>query len=52
MDAGINELAMRLGGLQFGHGGTGFALLLMGVVVFGVLIWALAQPHGNQSAKS
>jgi len=50
--AGMNELAMRFGGFRFGHGAEDFALLVMGMVVFAVLIWALAEPHENQSAKS
>ena len=49
--AGMNDQAMRFGGFRFGHGGEGFALLLMGIVVFALLIWALAEPRGNQSAK-
>ena len=50
--AGMNDLAMRFGGFRLGHGGEGFALLALGMVVFAVLIWALAEPHGSQSAKS
>ena len=47
--AGINELAM----LRFGHAsGDGLALLLMGLVAVGVLIWALSHSDRNQSAKS
>jgi hypothetical protein len=51
--AGMNALAMvRFGGFRFSHGGgDGFALLLMGVVVFGVLIWALSHSGRNESAK-
>ena len=49
--AGINELAMRVGTFRIGHGGNGFALLVLGMVIFAVLIWALAEPHGNQSTK-
>ena len=50
--AGMNDLAMRFGGFRLGHGGEGFALLLMGIVVFAVLIWALAEPRGNPSTRS
>lgn len=50
--AGMNELAMRFGGFRLGHGGDGFWLLVLGIVIFAVLIWALTEPHGNQSAKS
>jgi hypothetical protein len=50
---GMNELAMRLGGFRVIHEtGDGLALLLMGVVVLGLLIWALSPPGGNHSAKS
>lgn len=55
LTAGMNALAMvRFGGFRFGHGGgDGIGLLLMGVVVFGVLIWALSHSHSdrNESAK-
>lgn len=52
--AGMNDLAMlRFGGFRFGHsGGDGFALLLMGLVAVGVLVWALSHSSGNQSARS
>lgn len=52
--AGMNDLAMiRFGGFRFGHsGGDGFALLLMGIVAVGVLVWALSHSDNNQSAKS
>lgn len=43
--AGMNELAMRVGGFRPGHGDDGFALLVLGMVIFAVLIWALAEPH-------
>jgi hypothetical protein len=49
--AGMNELAMRFGGFRLGHGGDGFWLLVMGIVVFGLLIWALSPPGGSHSAK-
>ena len=53
LTAGMNNLAMiRFGGFRFGHsGGDGFALLLMGLVAVGVLIWALSHSDHNQSAK-
>jgi len=52
--AGMNDLAMlRFGGFRFGHsGGESFALLLMGVVAVGVLVWALSRSDSNQSARS
>lgn len=49
---GMNDLAMRLGGFRLHHGGDGAALLLMGVVALGVLIWALARSDRDQSARS
>jgi hypothetical protein len=50
--AGINNLAMvRFGGIRVLHSvGEGFALFLIGVAVFGVLIWALSHPDRNESA--
>jgi|SRR5580658_1309570 hypothetical protein len=53
LTAGMNDLAMiRFGGFRFGHGGgEGFALLLMGLVAVGVLVWALSHSDHNQSAK-
>jgi hypothetical protein len=53
LTAGMNDLAMfRFGGFRFGHGGgEGFALLLMGLVAVGVLVWALSHTGSNQSAK-
>jgi hypothetical protein len=51
--AGMNELAMRLGGFRVFHeAGDGLALLLMGIVVLGLLIWALSPPGSNHSAKN
>jgi hypothetical protein len=53
LTAGMNALAMiRFGGFRFGHGGgESFALLLMGLVAAGVLVWALSHSGGNESAK-
>jgi hypothetical protein len=54
LTAGVNELAMiRL--VVFhgaGRSGDGFALLLMGAVAVGALIWALSHNGRNESAKS
>jgi hypothetical protein len=51
--AGMNALAMvRFGGFRGGHAGDGFALLLMGLVAVGVLVWALSHGDRNQSAKN
>ena len=51
--SGMNDLAMRVLVFHGGRGGDGFALLLMGVLAVGVLVWALAHSgSGNQSAKS
>jgi hypothetical protein len=48
---GMNELAMRLGGFRFGHGGgDAFFLLLMGLVAMGALVWALSSAGGNRPA--
>ncbi|HVU45927.1 MAG TPA: hypothetical protein VHD85_07375 [Terracidiphilus sp.] len=49
--AGMTELAMRLGSFRLGRDGDGLALLAMGIVVFGLLIWALSPPGGSHSAK-
>jgi hypothetical protein len=35
-----------------GRGGGGFIFLLFGLVVIGVVVWALARPVGNESAKN
>jgi hypothetical protein len=53
LTAEMNDLAMiRFGGFRFGHGGgEGFALLLMGLVAVGVLVWALSHSDRNQSAR-
>jgi hypothetical protein len=50
--AGMNDLGMRVLALHGGRGGDGFALVLMGVVAVGVLVWALAHSGSNQSSKS
>jgi hypothetical protein len=51
--AGLNELAMlRFLVVHGGRSGDGFALLLMGVVAVGALVWALSHAGSNQSAKS
>jgi hypothetical protein len=52
--AGMNALAMfRFGGFRFGHGGgDAFALLLMGLVAFVLVVWALSHSDGKQSARS
>jgi hypothetical protein len=47
---GMNELAMRLGGLHLSRFGHGLELLLLGMVVVGVLIWALSHPQRDHSA--
>jgi hypothetical protein len=46
--AGLNALALRLGG--FGHGG-GFAFLLIMLIMVGVLVWAIAR-SGAESQKN
>lgn len=51
--AGMNALAMiRFGGFRGGHSGDGFALLLMGLLAVGALVWALSHGDRNQSAKN
>jgi hypothetical protein len=52
LTAGMNDLAMRAFAFHGGRGGDGFALVLMGVVAAGVLVWALSRSGNNQSAKS
>lgn len=47
--AGLNALALRIGG--FGHGGGGVAFVLVMLVLAGVLIWAIAR-SGVESQKS
>jgi hypothetical protein len=51
LTAGINDLAMRVMGFHAGRAGDGFGLFLMGAIAVGVLVWALAQSGGSQSAK-
>jgi hypothetical protein len=52
LKAGMNDLAMRILVFHGGRGGDGLALVLMGVVAVGVLVWALSHSGSNQSAKS
>jgi outer membrane lipoprotein SlyB len=50
----VNALAMaRFGGFRMGHaGGGGFGLLLAGLVILGVVAWAVSRPQRSESAKS
>jgi hypothetical protein len=51
LNEGLNDLAMmRFLVVHGGRGGDGFALLLMGAVAVGVLVWALSRSGSNQSA--
>jgi hypothetical protein len=55
LTAGANALALvRFGGARVIHSGgrDGFALLLIGLVVIGVLIWALSGPGRGEPANS
>ena len=54
LTAGMNALAMmRFGGFRIGHGGGGaLGLLVIGVAVSGILVWALSRPERNQPAKN
>ena len=48
-----NDVAMRFGGFHFGHGGgDGAFLFLMGLLVLGVVIWAVARAGNGHSARS
>jgi hypothetical protein len=54
LTAGLNALALvRFGGFRLFHGGSrdGFGLLLIGLLVTGVLIWALSGPGRGEPAK-
>jgi hypothetical protein len=51
----IANLATMLGLslVRFGNrGGSGFAFLMLGVFVIGLVVWALTRPGGNESAKN
>ena len=52
--AGISGLALiHFSGLRLAENiGDDLALLLMGMVALGALIWALAQANGDESAGS
>ena len=53
MIRGINTVAlMRFRGFHLVHNGDGaFGLLVMGVTVAGILMWALSRPGRNESAR-
>jgi hypothetical protein len=39
--------------IRFGNrGGSGFAFLMFGLLVIGLVVWALTRPDGNESAKN
>lgn len=53
--AGLNALAMILLDAfrpMHGGGGGGFGFLLIGLVVIGVVIWAVARSERKQAAKN
>jgi cbb3-type cytochrome oxidase subunit 3 len=54
LTAGMNALAMmRFGGFRIAHGGgDALGLLVMGVAVLGILVWALSRSEHNQSTKN
>lgn len=55
LTAGLNALALaRFGGFRLGHGGAhdGLALLLIGLAVAAVAIWAVSTADGRASAKN
>jgi hypothetical protein len=52
--AGLNALAMTcLCAFRLMHGGArgGFGFLLIGLVVIGMVIWAIARSGSNQATK-
>jgi hypothetical protein len=44
----IGIAAIRFGG----RGGGGFVFMLFGLVVLGVVVWALTRPDGNDAPRS
>lgn len=53
LTATMNDLAMlRFLVVHGGRGGDGLALVLMGIVAVGVLIWALAHTGNAQNSQS
>jgi hypothetical protein len=53
LSAAMNELAMlRVLVVHGGRSGDAFGLFLAGVIVVGVLAWALSCPGTRQSSKS
>ena len=39
--------------IRFGNrGGSGYAFLMFGLLVIGLVVWALTRPGGNESAKN
>ncbi len=53
LTTGLNALALaRFGGFRFFHGGEDGLLWLFGLVVVGVLVWALTRPERRESAKN
>ncbi|MGA3263096.1 MAG: hypothetical protein ABSC47_03515 [Terracidiphilus sp.] len=55
LTTGLNAMALaRFGGFRFFHGGGGGdgLLWLFGLVVVGVLVWALTRPERCESANN
>jgi hypothetical protein len=55
LTAGLNALALvRFGGFRLIHGGGGggFAELLIGLAVIGVVVWAIARPGQSETIKN